>query len=168
MTEASTEAEIRRTSARLRAGVSVLLACLALLLVGERFGAATLRLFQEHGGGDTVRRLAWQFFAAVPEALYLLALWWVRQALAAFAEERLYAPPVADMLDRVGITLAVAATIDVFLLPTVARALGFGPGYLVAYDISGLVLGAVGLSFRVIAHVLRRAAELRAELDEIF
>jgi hypothetical protein len=30
------------------------------------------------------------------------------------------------------------------------------------------VLGAIGLSFKAIARVLRRAEELQAELDEIF
>ena len=72
------------------------------------------------------------------------------------------------MLDRVGTMLATGAFISVFLVPSASRAVGFGPGYLIAYDVSGLVLGAVGLSLKVIAHVLRRGSEMQAELDEIF
>ncbi|MFY0533450.1 hypothetical protein [Nannocystis pusilla] len=54
------------------------------------------------------------------------------------------------------------------MVPALQRALGSGPGYWIAFDVSGLVLGALGLSLTVIARVLGRAAVLQAELDEIF
>lgn len=168
MSRKTTQAEIRQTSAKLRRFVSCLLASLAVLLVLERFGAVSMQLFKQGLGGDGPRRLAFQCVAASPEVLYLVALWWIRQALAAFAEGKFYTPTITRMINRVGTMLATAAFISVFLIPSASRALGFGPGYVIAYDVSGLVLGAVGLSLKVIAHVLRRASELQAELDEIF
>ena len=163
-----TQAEIQRTSARLRRLLTGLLVSLAFLLVGERFGAVGLLLWKQGFRGEALRRLALACVAACPEVLFLLALWWIRQALAAFAEGKFYTPTISRMLDRVGTMLATGSFITVFLIPSAARALGFGPGYLIAYDVSGLVLGAVGLSLKVIAHVLRRASEMEAELDGIF
>ncbi len=72
------------------------------------------------------------------------------------------------MLERLGLTLASAAFLTVFILPSIARWLGFAPGYVIAYDVSNLVLGALGLSLTIIARVLRSAAAAQAELDEIF
>jgi len=42
------------------------------------------------------------------------------------------------------------------------------PGYWIAFDVTGLVLGAIGLSLVIVSHILDRAGELKAELDEIF
>ena len=81
---------------------------------------------------------------------------------------RSLSPTITRMLDRVGTMLATGAFITVFVIPSASRALGFPPGYLIAYDVSGLVLGAVCLSLKVIGHVLRRASEMEAELDGIF
>jgi hypothetical protein len=165
MTDQTTTAAIRQTSARMRGFMTALVISLAVLLVLERFGSLAAEALR---GGWIWRRVALQAVSAMPEVLYLLALVWVRQALAAFASGDLYTPTIARMVDRVGTTLAAGALVGVFLVPSALRLLGQGPGYLIAYDIAGLVLGAVGLSLKVIAHVLRRAAELQAELDEMF
>lgn len=164
----SATVEIRVRSARMRRFITGLLAVLWVLLVFERFGAIALQLSTHGLGGEPLRRLGYQVVAGCPEVFYLLALWWIRQALAAFARGELYAPTLTGMLDRVGTMLVVGAIINVFLVPGAARLLGFGPGYWVAFDVSGLVLAAVGLSLKVIAQVLRRASQLQAELDEIF
>lgn len=159
---------IQRTSTNLRRLVSCLLATLTILLLLERFGAVGLQLVNRGFTGDVSRRLATQCIAACPELAYLLALWWIRQTLAAFAAGKLYTQAVTRMLDRVGTMLAVGALINIFIVPGASRALGFGPGYLIPYDVSGFVLAALGLSLKVIAHVLRRAAEMETELEEIF
>jgi len=56
----------------------------------------------------------------------------------------------------------------VFVAPGLSRLLGFDPGYFIAYDVSAMVLGCIGLTLKVLADVLRRAGELQAELDEMF
>ncbi len=168
MFSTTTSFSIQARSARLRRLVTIALVMLAVLLALERFGAIGLQLYRRGFTGDGPRRLAWECASAFPEVLYLLALWWIRQALAAFATGKLYSPTIIRMLDRVGLTLAVGAVITVLLLPTIGAALGFGPGYLIAYDVSSLVLGAIGLALKIIGHVLHEASKAQAELDEIF
>ena len=160
--------DIQRTSTKLCRLVSGLLAALAIVLVLERFGAVGLQLLDRGFTGDLPRRLATQAIAAGPEIAYLFALWWIRQTLAAFAAGKLYTRAVTRMLDRVGTMLAAGALFNIFIVPSASRALGFGPGYFIPYDVSGFVLAALGLSLKVIAHVLRRAAEMETELREIF
>ncbi|GAA0704601.1 DUF2975 domain-containing protein [Dokdonella soli] len=161
-------ANIRHRSARLRRFVTCLSVVLSVMLVLEHFSQLAIELSMHGFGGTQLRRLAYQFATACPEVFYLLSLWWIRQTLAAFARGELYASTITRMLDRVGAMLAAGALIGVFLLPSVAYMLGFGQGYWVAFDVSGLVLGAIGLSLNIIAKVLGRASELQAELDEIF
>jgi hypothetical protein len=155
---------IRARSARLRTVVTMLLVVLAALLALERFSAATLQWWR--GGGW--EWLASQAVAAGPELMYLLALWWVRQALSAFALGELFTPAVARTLNRVGLTLAIGAALNSFVVPGLQTAMGRGPGYLIAYDLGGVVLGVVGLSLSMVAHVFTHAAAVQAELDEIF
>jgi hypothetical protein len=164
----SATAEIRERSARLRRLVTGLLAVLSILLVLERFSELAIQLSTQGLGAVPLRRLANQLVAACPDVFYLMSLWWIRQALAAFARGDLYAPTITRMLDRVGTMLAAGAFIDVFLVPAASRMLGFGPAYWVAFDVSALVLGAIGLSLNIISRVLQRACELQTELDEIF
>jgi DUF2975 family protein len=106
--------------------------------------------------------------AAFPEALFLLALWWVGAALEAFARGELFAAPIVRMLERVGIALACGAAARIALVPPACRLLGFDPGYWIAFDAAGLTLGAIGLALRAIAGVLRQAAAIQSELDEMF
>ena len=165
MTTNASVREIRGRSARLRRILTVLSFVLAGTFVLERFGLIAMRLSTD---GDGWRRLALQVVATSPEVLYLCALGWVRQALAAFARGDIFAPTIARMLDRVGVTLAAGALAGTFVVPPLERALGADPGYWIAFDVAGVVLGALGLSLTVIAHVLRRACAVQAELDEIF
>jgi hypothetical protein len=157
--------DIRERSARLRRFLTVLALALTGMFVLERFGLVGLQLAS---GGDAWRRLALQAVTVLPEVFWLCALWWVRQALAAIARGDIFAPTIARMLERVGATLAAGALAGTFVVPPLQRALGADPGYWIAFDVAGVVLGALGLSLTVIAHVLRRAAAVQAELDEMF
>ncbi len=168
MASLATPVDIRERSARLRRVLTCLAASLWGLLLLERFGDIGLQLARQGVTDERLRRLGVQIVAACPEVFYLLSLWGIRDALAAFARGELYTATIARMLERVGVMLAIGACISVFLMPTLDRLLGFGPGYVIAFDVSGLVLGAVGLSLRILAQVLRRASALQAELDEIF
>jgi hypothetical protein len=164
----SDTAEIRRRSAQLRTFVSVLWILCTALVVLERFSAATIRATQSGFAADDVQTLACEAVSAVPELLFLLGLWWVRQTLAGFARGEWFASPVARMLDRVGIVLVAGSFVRVFVVPGACRLLGLDVGYWIAFDASGMVLGAIGLSLKAIAGVLRRASAVQAELDEIF
>jgi len=136
--------------------------------IEAHFGWAAMAVARGAIGPELIRRIAYQLVAACPEAMYLLSLWWIRQALATFARGDLYAPIISRMLNRVGAMLATGAFLNIFVVPAVDRFLGFGPGYWVAFDVTGLVLGAIGLSLAIVARVLDRARTLKAELDEIY
>jgi hypothetical protein len=152
----------------MRRYVTVLWTVCLTLVVLERFSAASIRLFTSGFAEEAWRALACQAVAALPEALFLLGLWWVREALAAFSRGVLFAMPMTRMLDRVGVVLACGSAARIFIVPGVCRLLGFNAGHWIAFDAAGLVLGAIGLALKAIAGVLRHAAVIQSELDEIF
>ena len=141
---------IKASSARLLRLVTVLSLLLLVLLLLERFGWVVPALVRGTHGSELVRRLGFQFVAAGPEVMYLLSLWWIRQALASFAAGDFYTSIVSGMLRRVGTLLATGAFLNVFLVPSIDRVLGMSPGYWIAFDVSGLVLGAIGLSLVIV------------------
>lgn len=163
-----TPAPIRVRSARLRRFIIGLASALWLLLLLERFGAIGFQVIEHGFSAATMHTFATQLIAAIPEAIYLMALDATRRALAEIEKGQFYAPTITCMLDRMGLLLASGALISVFLVPALQRAFGAMPGYWIAFDISGLVLGALGLSLTVIARVIGHAAIIKAELDEIF
>jgi hypothetical protein len=166
--QSETAAEVRKRSAQMRTFVSVLWLLCALLVVLERFSNATIRAFSTGFTGWEVRVLLCQAVSAVPEALFLLGLWWVREALAAFARGEWFSLPIARMLDRVGVVLACGSAVRIFIVPGACRLLGLDSGYWIAFDATAMVLGAIGLALKAIAGVLRRASAIQSELDEIF
>jgi len=159
---------LRRTSGRLGRALVVLTMALGLLIVMERFGALALGTSHADAGHAGSARWLIAFAKAAPEMLAVLALWWIRGALAAFARGEFFTEALARALRRAGIALAIAGASVVALLPSIERLLGSPPGYLIAYDVDSLVLAIVGIALTLIAHVLKRAAALQAELDEIF
>ena len=159
---------VRSFSARMRWYVGVLWGASATLVVLERFSAATIAAVRSGFAEEPLRKLACQAVAAFPEILFLLGLWWIREALAAFARGELFAAPMTRMLDRVGVVLAIGAATRIFVVPGVCRILGFNEGHWIAFDAASLVLGAIGLALNAIARVLRHASTLQSELDEIF
>lgn len=166
--ERSTVVSIQEHSARMRRFVTVLwTGCLTLVAL-ERFSAAGIRAVASGFAEEPLRAFACQAVAAVPEALFLLGLWWVRDALAAFSRGELFGLPMTRMLDRVGVVLAIGSAMRIFVVPGVCRLLGFDSGHWIAFDAAGLVLGAIGLALKAIAGVLRHASTIQSELDEIF
>jgi hypothetical protein len=163
-----TAASIRHYSARMRRFVTILWIASVTLVVLERFSAAAIKVFATGFASEALRAFACQAAAAVPEGLFLLGLWWVRTALAAFSRGEWFGAPMTRMLDRVGIVLAGGSAVRIFLVPGVCRLLGFNPGHWIAFDAASLVLGAIGLALKAIAGVLRHASTIQSELDEIF
>lgn len=159
---------VRLYSARVQRFVTVLWAVCLLLVLLERFSAATIRVFTSGFAGEPLRALACQAVAALPEAMFLLGLWWIRETLAAFSRGELFGAPITRMLDRVGVVLACGAAARIFLVPGLCRLLGFDAGHWIAFDAAGMALGAIGLSLKAMAAVLRHASTVQSELDEIF
>jgi hypothetical protein len=160
--------DLRHTSRRLGKALGALALALAALVLLERFGALALGTHAPEPGHDAAGRWLRAAAHALPEMLSVLALWWIRGALAEFAAGEFFTPALAKALRRAGFALAIAAAFSVALLPSIEGALGWPPGYVIAFDVRTFVLGAVGIALTLIAHVLMRAALLQAELDEIF
>ena len=160
--------EVRADARRLARAIGIAAVVLWALLILERFGAPALALVQQGADAATLRGLAQPLIGIAPDIAYLVALHSIRGALASFARGEFFAPTVTRMLVRVGALLAIGAFAGTFVVPLVERALGWSPGYWIAFDVSGLVLGAVGLALIVIARVLQRASAIESELDGIF
>lgn len=159
---------IQQHSARMRRLMTILWTICATLVVLERFSAATIDVIRSGYAAEAWRVLAAQAVATVPEALFLLGLWWVRDALAAFARGELFSISLTKMLDRVGVVLACGAMLRILIVPGASRFLGVNAGYWIAFDTAALVLGAIGLALKAIAGVLSHASTVQSELDEIF
>ena len=161
-------ASIVRVSTRMRRLVTALWIFSVTLVVLERFSAAGIEMFRGGFAEESVRKFACQVVSAVPEGLFLLALWWTREALAAFARGEWFGAPITRMFDRVGIVLTCGAAARILLVPGACRLLGFNPGHWIAFDAASLVLAALGLAFTALAAVLRHASAVQSELDEMF
>jgi len=157
--------DVRANARRLQTGIGYAAALLWVLLILER---PTASILMRGLDAATLHDLGVRFIEACPQALYLFALGGIRRALGAIARGDLFGPTLTHMLARVGAMFATGAFASVFLVPSLQRAIGAGPGYWIALDISGLALGTTGLALTIIARVLRQAHDLERELDEIF
>jgi hypothetical protein len=160
--------EVKAYSARMRRFVTVLWIVSLVLVILERFSAATIGVVQHGFASSDLRGLGCEAIAALPELAYVLALWWVREALARFSRGELFAPSIATMLDRVGIALAAGAAARILIVPGACRLLGHDPGYWIAFDAASLVLCATGFALTAISRALRHASAIESELSEIF
>ena len=103
----------------------------------------------------------------LPMLFYLWAIWAVQRAIAAIGRGELFGLVVPRLLTQVGLALFFGGIVNVFATPSLLR-LVTGRGGLAAYDVAAITLGVVGLALVVVAQLLRQAAAMRAELDEIF
>jgi hypothetical protein len=168
MTPANEADSLRNDAQRLAIVIGVSTVVLWVLLILERLGAPAASLAQSGSDAGALREIARRLVMSVPDVADLAALYFVRVALKSFARGDFFAPVVTRMLERVGAMLAAGALASAFLVPLAERAIGAGPGYWIAFDVSALVLGAVGLALIVIARVLRRASAIESELAGIF
>jgi hypothetical protein len=160
--------DVRADARRVARIIGVAVVALAILLILERLGAPALAVSRQGVDAATLRGIGMPLIEITPDIAYLVALQSIRAALASFARGEFFAPLVTRMLARVGALLALGAFAATFVVPLVERALGRSPGYWIAFDVSGLVLGAIGLALIVIARVLQRASAIESELAGIF
>ncbi|WP_440222915.1 DUF2975 domain-containing protein [Dokdonella sp. MW10] len=145
--------------------MGIVLAGLLVLLVLERFG---WMLAVPREASMPWARVALAACLALPEVLYVIALWWIRRAMREIAAGQLFTPVVTLALQRVGLLMLVGAALGVLVLPSVSAALGAPPGHVIAYDVSKVVIGALGLALGIVGRLLRQAAAIQSELDGIF
>lgn len=102
----------------------------------------------------------------LPVPFYLWAIWAVGRACAAIGRGDYFGEVVPRLLNRVGLALFFGGIANVFVAPILIKVLTGRGGY-AAYDVAAITVGVVGLALVVIAPLLRQAAAMRAELDEI-
>lgn len=123
--------------------------------------------------GPPARAASWLVFWA-PAAFYLWALWAIRRALDNVAAGRYFHPTLARSLRDVGIGLGAGGATSAVIQPNLMRLMsdaGWGRQIFASYghfDVAYVAVGAVGLALVLLSRVLHRAAEIQAELDEIF
>lgn len=143
-------------------GRIISIACLGLagLLLLESLGPLAAR---SASGSDIGHRL----INLMAPCCYLVALWHMGRVLKTFARQGRVLPTASDILKGIGISLAVGAIFQIFLVPLLLIAVGKGPGYFIALDGAHMVLGILGLGLWGLSRLFRRAARLERELDEI-
>jgi hypothetical protein len=154
------------SATRLRRLLTAFVAATAVLLVLERLGYAGA-----YRGGSlsgVAARAGEQFVYALPGFLYLLALWQLRQAVAAVAEGALFGPAVVAAVKRVGALIIAGAAASILLMPALHRLFGDAYPRLIDYDVATLILAAIGAALTFIARLIERAAAVQSELDQIF
>ena len=152
-------AAARRTELLLTAMVAVV----GLLLVSERAGYAGL-----YEGGGSATALALQLLFALPAILYLTGLWQLRVAARQVARGETFGAAVARALRRVGALLLAGAFATLVVMPFVYRLAGAPHPRLIDFDVTTLIVAAIGAALGFFARLIDRAAALRRELDEIF
>ena len=103
----------------------------------------------------------------LPMLFYLWAIWAVQRAIASIGRGELFGLIVPRLLTQIGLALFLGGIVNVFVAPLLLK-LAFGRGGYAAYDVAAITLGVVGLALIVVAQLLRQAASMRAELDEMF
>lgn len=147
---------------------------LVLLVIALTFVGALRSVAPVHGSMDlTARAASWLVFWA-PASFYLWALWAIRRALDTVAAGRHFHPALARSLRDVGIGLGAGGFTSALIQPNLMRLMsdaGWGRQVYASYghfDVAYAAVGAVGLALVLLSRVLHRAAEIQAELDEIF
>jgi hypothetical protein len=101
-----------------------------------------------------------------PGVFYLLALWAVRRTFGELSHGRLFQPALARGLRDVGSNLAWGAGMDVLGAPVLLRWVEGVPGSVLHFNTAAIALGVVGLALALLARLLKRAADMQAELDQ--
>ena len=146
---------LRNRARLLRNLVTLPLVVLGLVLAIEVLGALT---------GHYPPRAV---IGRLPVVFYLAAIWMMRSSLASIARGVLFDRVLPQMIERVGVALGAGALTNVFVVPWIWKA-AFGSGGYAWYDPAAITLGVVGFALILVARLLAQAAEIRAELDEMF
>lgn len=160
--------DLCRSAARMRRWLTLMLGVAALLLLTERLGYAGAYRAVPPAFPALASAFARQIVFATPAILYLVALWQLRRAAASAARGAPFAPLAAAAVLRVGWLLIGGALTAILLMPPAHRLLGEHYPRLIDYDLANIILAALGLGLIFIARLIRRAATVQGELDQMF
>jgi len=101
----------------------------------------------------------------LPMFLYMWAIWMIRQALGAIGRGEMFAEVVPTLLFRVGLALFFGALYEELGRGIVSELYWGDYKSSNTFEASAITLGVVGATMALIARLLRRAVEMRDELD---
>lgn len=167
---ASDPADFARQSARFRDwcafAVWIILAGIVL-----RHGVQPLIDMAREGGVepiDAADRLLREGVTAAPAVLYACALWALRNTFARLAQGVGFEPALARGVGQVGTNLLWGAITAVLIAPNILNQTDGTPGgFDLRLETASVVIGFVGGALTLLARLFARAADQRAELDEI-
>jgi Protein of unknown function (DUF2975) len=115
---------------------------------------------------DTAFAAASLVIYRLPVLFYLTGVWAIRQTFSKLAGGDIFSELLPALLRRLGLALAGGGVASVFLTPWLWRALP-GPmqGSWASFDPSAIAVGLAGLLMIVLGDLMRRAADMKHELD---
>jgi hypothetical protein len=135
---------------------------IGLVLFVLAFGIAIELFAVARGRLDALHHLIWR----MPVILYLFAVFSVWRTTLAIGRGEARELLAARLLTQVGLWLFLGGIAAVFVTPLVLR-IAFGARSFAHYDVAAITLGAIGAALMLVANLLRDAARMRRELDEI-
>jgi len=103
-----------------------------------------------------------------PMFLYIWAIWMIRQALRAIGRGETFSTVIPTLLFRAGLALFFGALFEEVGRSIIAQLLWGTPASTNTFEASGITLGVVGAMMALVARLLRRAVDMREELDGFF
>lgn len=131
--------------------------------------ALAIEVTMAFASDDPVRELAYLVPYRLPMLFYLAGVWTIRQTFARLAKGELFSQLLPVLLRRLGLALAGGGVASVFLTQWLWRALpGPASGAWASFDPPAITIGLVGLLMIVMGDLMKRAAQMRHELDGFF
>jgi len=103
----------------------------------------------------------------LPMALYIWAIWMIRDALKAIARGELFNAVLPTLTFRVGAALLAGALFTVFGIPIVT-AIAWGHPVVKTFEPSPVALGIVGAALMLFSRLFARATAMRSEIEGFF
>jgi len=147
----------------------------AVLIIGVglalRHGLQPVIDIAREGGAaplDVANRLLRELAAAAPAIFYVCALWALRDTFARLAGGMGLEPALSRGVGEVGTNLVWGAIQAVLITPNILAWTDERPGgFELRLETASIVIGFVGGALTLLARLFARAAEQKAELDEI-
>ena len=115
---------------------------------------------------DTALAAASLVIYRLPVLFYLAGVWAIRQTFSKLAGGDIFSKLLPALLRRLGLALAGGGVASVFMSPWLWRAfLGPMGGSWASFDPSAIAVGLAGLLLIILGDLMRRASEMKHELE---
>lgn len=113
---------------------------------------------------ETAKKI-WFIAGMLPTLFFVAAIVMIDRAYTAIAEGETVETALSSLIARLGLCLFLGGIAFVFAQPLVTKVI-LGTSAWAWFDVPSITIGCLGLLLMIVAHPLREAAAMRAELDE--